>query len=112
MKSFEIAKKTQDKMKKLLESDVPFIILYHWKQCGHCIALMPVWKKFVLHSKMPSCSVEYSNIELLPTKLKDVRGFPTIQIIKKGKVINNYMGDRSEASLVEFVKKYLPVHNS
>jgi len=108
MKTFEITAKSKDKMVKLLDSDSPFIILYFWKNCGHCIALKPVWKKFTQVSKIPSCSVEYSNKGLLPENLREVMGFPTIQIISNGKIIDNYMGDRSEESLIEFSNKYIP----
>ena len=34
-------------------------------------------------------------------------GFPTIQIISHGKVIDNYMGERSEEGLIEFSNKYI-----
>jgi len=107
MKTFEITAKSKDKMEKLLNSDSPFIILYFWKNCGHCIALKPVWKKFTQVSKISSCSVEYSNKALLPENLRDVMGFPTIQIISHGKVIDNYMGERSEEGLIEFSNKYI-----
>lgn len=106
MKHFEVNKRNKDKLKKILESDKPFIILYHWSGCGHCITLKPTWKKFAGKTEAPCCSVEYSMIELMPTKLQNVRGFPTIQVIHKGNIIDNYMGDRTEESLNKFAEKY------
>ena len=106
MKHFEVNKRNKEKLKGLLESDKPFIILYHWSGCGHCVAFKPTWKKFATKSGVPCCSVEYANIELMPSKLQNVRAFPTIQVIRKGNVIDNYMGDRTEYSLTKFADKY------
>jgi len=107
MKTIEITKSNIDKSKELLNSDKFVIVLYHWNECGHCIAFRPVWKSFTTGLNMPSASVEYSNLPLLPEKLRDIQAFPVIQVIKKGKIIDNYMGDRSEESLKDYSQKYI-----
>lgn len=106
MKHFEVNKRNKDKLKGLLESDKPFIILYHWKECGHCIAFKPTWKKFAGKTLVQCCCIEYSMIEMMPAKLQNVRAFPTILVIRKGNIVDNYMGDRSEDSLNKFAEKY------
>lgn len=104
MKSLDINAHTAAEANELIKSEKPVIMLYHWSMCGHCTEFMPTWNEFAKNCKSATpCNVEYSNIGALPASLREVRAFPTIQMIVKGRIRGTYMGDRSIASLNNFV---------
>lgn len=106
MKSFEINQTSQSKSMDALRSETPSIVLYRMTMCPHCIAMKPQWQAATAElAREPGIhvmEVEYSNIALLPEKLRNVRFFPTIQVIRNGSVKDAYSGDRSKESIVKF----------
>lgn len=115
-KSVEIATQTPGDVKKLLSHNDAkprtILMLYKMNMCPHCIALEPTWKeveaKLARDPSILVTKVEYSNMNLLPRGMTDVRGFPSIVVIKHGKVAEEYNGDRSCDSIVQFAKSHRP----
>ena len=87
----------------------PVMMLYYANFCVHCNMMKPNWEeaKVVLaaENNLQVAEVEYSNLDLLPQNLKGVVGFPTIVLLQNGKVEQEYSGDRSAATIVEFGRK-------
>ena len=87
-----------------------FIHYFH-PQCGHCKELEPQWESLVKTLK-----ANYKNADLLIAKIRNdvmndvqahnkIQGFPTIFVLKNGKKVDEYSGDRGAASLLKYVKK-------
>jgi hypothetical protein len=57
-----------------------------------------------LKNKIPCTRYEYAQLRTLPVSLQNISGFPTIQMIQNNKVIAEYYGDRSFASIITFAK--------
>lgn len=88
------------------------------KNCPHCQDMKPQWdnlKKKLSDEKCKAGLVEVDsnvahNIPIEAIKNR-INGYPTIMIIKKGKPVQEYSGDRSEADMYSFFKKYLSEEN-
>ena len=111
MKTLEINQKNIKKVDKLLKSEKPAIILFYMNGCSHCTALHPTWKEVATNLEKDKgidvAEVEFASMHLLPENIrKNIAGFPTIQILKGGKAIAEYMGDRTKESINDFVNKY------
>ena len=67
------------------------VILFHWKDCGHCKKMMPEWQRFVKlnanNSKVKIETIEKDDAPELIQKY-NVQGFPTIIAIKMEKSKN------------------------
>ena len=111
MKTLEINQKNIKKVDKLLKSEKPAIILFYMNGCSHCTALHPTWKEVATNLEKDKgidvAEVEFASMHLLPENIrKNIAGFPTIQILKGGKAIAEYMGDRTKESIEVFLNKY------
>ena len=106
MKCLEVNASTSRQFKQLIGGDKPVVILYRMSLCPHCIALSPIWdnvkEKLKNNTNIALAEVEYASMKILPKSLQNIRGFPTIQCIEKQKVKEEYFGDRSEESIVDF----------
>lgn len=94
----------------MLSIQSPTLTLFHMNTCPHCVALMPTWnnvKKTLDMKNIPCVSIEYRQMSQLPPILQNISGFPTIQIIKNNKVIDEYRGDRSHDSIVQFALSHV-----
>jgi hypothetical protein len=112
MKTLEIKTKNKSKVEKLLKSNKPAIILFHMNGCGHCVEFHPVWtlvaKELDKTPDIELAEVEYSSMGLLPENIRtSIAGFPTIQVLRQGKAIEEYMGDRTKENLRDFINKYI-----
>lgn len=109
-KSVDIGSKRPEEVKELLAADKPILMLYRMQMCPHCIALQPTWndvkKRLARDNGLVIAEVEYQYMGLLPSNLRNIRGFPTIHVIEKGKVTDEYNGDRSLDSIVSFAKSH------
>lgn len=111
MKTLEINQKNIKKVEKLLKSEKPTIILFYMNGCSHCTALHPTWREVATNLEKDKgidvAEVEFAAMNLLPENIrKNIAGFPTIQILKGGKAIAEYMGDRTKDTIIEFLNKY------
>ena len=56
--------------------------------------------------------VEMSSTRFLPSFMQNVRGFPTIVMYRVGALPMEYLGDRSEPSISQFITRYLATPKS
>ena len=118
--------KTTD-TKKFLENKNPIVLLYELQGCPHCTAIEQPWANAInklkankeVKENMDCANAIYYydkgvkpkapkiRFDELPEQLRGVSGFPTIHIIKQGVVVDEYNGDRSETSIIEFVTNYV-----
>tara|TARA_B110000263_G_scaffold187987_1_gene165646 strand:- start:111 stop:551 length:441 start_codon:yes stop_codon:yes gene_type:complete len=82
--------------------------MFHMEGCGHCVLLRPEWEKMKNKVKSFVVLVEIdSNYSGEITNLTggEVRGFPTLMVIKKGRRKFEYNGERKEEEMLKFVRK-------
>lgn len=95
------------------------IILFHWSKCGHCISMMPEWKKFAESMKdqetISVVDIENSDMDkadkLIAAGINEgkyeVDGYPTIIKAHDGNV-EIYNGDRTVKGFTEWAKPTEP----
>jgi thioredoxin-like negative regulator of GroEL len=110
-KTIDLGTQSPDDVKGLMVTEErPILMLYRMHMCPHCVALQPAWtdvRKRLLRDKgVVVAEVEYRHMGVLPSSLRNIRGFPTIQIIQKGRVRDEYAGDRTPESIVEFARSF------
>ena len=102
------------KMKKYFNdpnNTIVAAILADW--CGACQQFKPIWesttKKYISNltehqkkKKLILATIQDSTAQEL--NINNIRGFPTIRIIKDRKVIDESLGGMSEERLMEFLK--------
>lgn len=96
----------------MLSIQSPTLTLFHMNTCPHCVALMPEWnnvKKTLALKKIPCLTIEYHQMAHLPASLQNISGFPTIQVVKNNRVVEEYRGDRSHDSILQFALSHIPV---
>lgn len=105
MPSIKITPKNANNFCKIVKKGV-FICLYHWKDCGHCITLLPIWEEAVKNSGKNSyiVEIEMDNLKYLDEKYRTVQGFPTIIVYKNGKKIKEFSEQRTRENLEKFIK--------
>jgi thiol-disulfide isomerase/thioredoxin len=82
-------------------------ILFHWNQCGHCKKMMPDWNKLKKQTFKNCKIVEYEKDEN-PEQMKkhDIKGFPTIKLLKSDGNVVSYDGERNVLGFSNFIKKH------
>ena len=90
------------------------ILLYHWKDCGHCRSFMPVWD--ILKEKYGNIKqfyeIELSTIRQAPEVFKSITGFPTIvAYVGKGSNKIRFQNSRDEETVSKFIKENVPDYN-
>jgi protein disulfide-isomerase len=110
MKAIALSPKTKDNFVKTVKDETPTLMLSYADWCPHCVALHPTWeqvkRKLAEQKGIHVVEVEYTHMELLPAALKNVRGFPTIQIVKKGRVSSEFQGDRNASAIMDFALQH------
>ena len=106
----ELRKDSKKDVHKILKQHNNVTILYHSNMCGHCLKIMPIWKrllkKYDKSEKIAIINVEAHNITCLRVNYKkNIEGFPTILKYKNGKLLDEYNGDRKTKSLNMFILK-------
>ena len=82
-------KNTKD-AQKLLSSSGPLMLIVYAKWCGHCRGLFDTWREL---SKKLSKKAKIYVIEASDYTAKDVNGYPSMRIVKKGES-KEYEGGR------------------
>ena len=87
------------------------ILLYHWKDCGHCRNFMPVWDD--LKEKYGNIKqfyeIELSTIKQAPEVFKSITGFPTIvAYVGNGSNKIIFENSRDINTVSQFIDKYVP----
>jgi len=106
MKQLELNHQTQREVHTMLSGGKPVLMLLHAKWCSHCIALQPAWqdtkKKLAKEDGIHVVEVEYDFKLLLPPNIPQPSGFPTIEVVRNGRVVSEYNGDRSSKSITNY----------
>ena len=87
----------------------PVIVFFHATGCGWCEKMKPDWNEFTSNSPINYSEVSSDEIPNYTPSPKEevIRGFPTIRLYNKGKLVKEYDGDRSYKDILKFVKKYV-----
>jgi len=107
--------KTYEKMRK---EGMPSFVRVHARWCGHCQELEPIWdelkewhKKNIKNKKSPLdslllLSVEDTDLQPVQEKYPEMKskGYPTLMMVRNGKVMNEFQGPRSLPSLKTFLE--------
>jgi thioredoxin-like negative regulator of GroEL len=87
----------------------PVIVFFYAPGCGWCEKMKPDWEEFASNSPINYSEVSSDEIPNYTPSPKEevIRGFPTIRLYNKGKLVKEYDGDRSYKDILKFVKKYV-----
>lgn len=111
MKLLKVTESNKAKFEECVKKDKPMLVLFYANWCPHCQMFEPTWKKITekLHPKrnIQVAEIEFSNMSAIPNKYKKVKGFPTIQVMKGGKVISEYNGLRTEQDVLDFALRHI-----
>jgi thioredoxin-like negative regulator of GroEL len=100
----ELTKKTYGKFREGAKGGV-YVVMHRMDGCVYCQMAKPAWDDAAKKAGPGACVAEMRyDPEWFPEEAADVRGFPTIRAYRDGRAINEYQGDRSSASILEFVK--------
>ena len=79
------------------------LVLFHWKECGHCKTMMPEWKKLKSQYNGNIKLEEYESTAN-PQVMKDnkVTGYPTIRYYNNG-TQEEYSGGRTAEEFIKFL---------
>ena len=88
------------------------------KLCIHCQNMKPQWeflKKKLKKSKCNGLLLEIDSDQLnyvdYSSLTNSIKGFPSIMVFKKGKLVKEYNGNRSSNDMFKFFKPYMVVLN-
>ena len=111
MKLLKVSEKNKDKFAECIEKDRPTLVLFFANWCPHCQMFEPIWKELAKknekNKKIQLAQVEYEDMESVPKKYKKIRGFPTIQMMKGGKVLSEFNDMRTIEALESYIKRYI-----
>ena len=87
----------------------PIMVLFYMKGCHFCGLMKQSWDDFKQNSPINHGEVgAHDMAEYNPVSNEEnIRGFPTLRLYNKGKLIKEYEGDRSASDMLKFVKKYM-----
>jgi protein disulfide-isomerase A1 len=104
--------KDSDKIafEKKATSGKPTLILHYANYCGHCIRFKPVWATVVAalaaNRGIHVVEIEATNADILKKYTNDIRGYPTIRVLKNGS-FTEYTGARALTPIVNFAKAHV-----
>ena len=87
----------------------PVIVFFYAPLCGWCEKMKPDWKEFTKKSPIKFSEVSAGNMynyDPSPDE-ESVRGYPTVRLYNKGKLVKEYDGDRSHKDILKFVNKHV-----
>ena len=89
------------------------------KLCIHCQNMKPQWdflKKKLKKSKCNGLLLEIDSDQLnyvdYSSLTNSIKGFPSIMVFRKGKLVKEYSGNRTSNDMFKFFKPYMVVVNS
>jgi protein disulfide-isomerase/protein disulfide-isomerase A6 len=88
----------------------PTLTFFYSPNCGYCVELEPEWNalenilKKQYQGNMMVARIHQDMINDLQCD-KDIKGFPTIFVLKNGKKKKEYTGERKHMDLLKFIKK-------
>ena len=104
VKMKEINATDKDFKKKVIEKSkkIPIVIDFWAEWCVPCLTLSPILEEFAEQYKGKFILVKV-NIEKAPKFSNDVMSIPNVKMFKNGKIVDEFVGVRSES----FIKKWL-----
>lgn len=94
---------------KTISGGKPTLVLFHANWCGHCKMFRPEWSRVVSELShedgLNIAQVEHGSYGLIPEHLR-MNAFPTIQIIRYGRPMANFMGTRTFQNVIKFAKQH------
>ena len=92
----------------------PTLAFFYSPNCGYCVELEPEWNalesilKKQYQGNMMVARIHQDMINDLQCD-KDIKGFPTIFVLKKGKKKKEYTGERKHMDLLKFIKRHFSI---
>ena len=81
------------------------LIFFSMNGCGHCKKFKPTWQEFVQQNSSGIRTEIVDSNEPL-TKDMDVKGFPTVMLVRGSQKVATFEGDRTVADLNAFCKAH------
>ena len=102
-----IIKLTSSNFDSEIKSETPILVEFYADWCGHCKNLAPEYAEAAKALKEVGIKVASINCteEQEFCGKKDIQGFPTIRIYKKGQ-FEPYQGGRKADNIIKYMKKY------
>lgn len=87
----------------------PIMVLFYMKGCHFCGLMKQSWNDFKQNSPINHGEVgAHDMADYNPVSNEEsIRGFPTLRLYNKGKLVKEYEGDRSASDMLKFVKKHI-----
>lgn len=85
------------------------LAMFHATWCGHCKAMKPNMQAAAADPDFPaSVGVVMVDGDKCPRTVQahGIRGYPTVKMLKDGKEAEEYRGNRTKQSLVDFARKH------
>lgn len=93
---------------QVIESDLPVLIVFYAEWCGPCKAMMPELDRFAEEFKAIIKVVKIDiNLYLQEALDYEVRGVPTLVLLKNKEVIWKNPGTLNYSQMVDIVNQYL-----
>ena len=96
-----------NKVKKL----TGVLLIFH-PGCGHCVQMRPAWEE-MKRTLSPGTRVmevdgsEMAEHEILKSKLPPIQGFPSFILMKKGRHVDEFKGERTAEEMKNFTENGL-----
>ena len=103
-----IIKSTDETYKKILEDNKLVLIDFWAPWCAPCVQLSPILEQIdkELNGKLIIAKHENDSEPNFPTS-NSVRGIPTMQIYKSGKLVDTLVGLTNKSDLLERIKPHI-----
>lgn len=111
MKPLTLTAETKKQFDAIMKEHHPILILYHMDGCYYCDQFMPAWSKvktnLARRRTIHVVDVERAHMGLLPTNLQNIQGYPHVQLVKNGHVVEEYKGNRTKDDVIAFAIKHV-----
>jgi len=100
---------TTDNFDSIVDAAPVILVEFYAPWCGHCKRLAPEYD--VAATKLKESNIQIAKVDADNEVNKPlasrfgIRGFPTLKLFRKGKVVSDYQGERSADAIVSFMKK-------
>ena len=102
-----------EKLNSILRKGTTFVGAFS-KTCPHCINMQSEWKKFISSVKEKNIKATILEIDSAilssiknPLINNNIKGFPSLFIIKNNKFVSQYNQERKANNFLQFLNKYI-----
>ena len=108
MRHLDIHKNNISKHKLSCVNKGPWMVWFHADWCGHCRNMDGEWEAMTKkNNSFNTLKLENEAIKSSPFKKEEIRGFPTIIMVKNGKKVGEYSDERNAESFLKHGSKVL-----